>query len=46
MVESLISRGIGLGQKDKVFVEGFLMTDGELNHENCFSAGLTDKRKK
>lgn len=44
MFESL-SRGIGLGQKDKVIVEGFLVVDGELNHKNCSSTGLMDKRR-
>ena len=39
----MISRGIGLKQKDKVFVEGFLVADGELNHKSCLSTGLTDK---
>lgn len=40
MVESLISMWIGLGQKDKVFVEGFLVADREWNHKNCYSTGL------
>lgn len=36
---------IGLGQKDKVFVEGFLVADREWNHKNCYSTGLTNKRR-
>lgn len=44
MFESL-SRGIGLGQKDRVFIEGFLVADGELNHKNYSSTGLMDKRR-
>lgn len=43
MVKSLISMGIGLEQKDKVFVEDFLVAHGELNDKNCYSTSLTDK---
>lgn len=45
MVESLISLGIGLGQQDKVFVEGLLVADGDMSHKICYSTDLTDKRR-